>query len=341
MRRRIDIRFLLLFMLLCATTAFSQTATITKTGTTAASFLKLGVGARAVGMGAAFTSVADDISAIYWNPAGLARMKTNEAVFNHIDWIADIKYDMAAAALTIEGIGTLGISFTAMNVGEMDVTTTSFPEGTGEKFTAGGTLINLSYARNLTDLFSIGFNAKLIRESIWNMSAQAFSIDIGTMYTAPIFNGITIGASISNFGPKMKLEGRDNVFLVKTGASNDNIINGTYELDSYDLPLLFRVGISTNAVQSENTRVTLAVDAVHPNDNTEYLNSGIEYSWANIISVRGGWKSAFERGTEQGLTFGAGVQYEVSSQLNFILDYAYQDFGRLKSVNYFSFGLRF
>lgn len=331
-------------LFLCAffvTQAFSQQAALTKTGTTAASFLKIGVGARPIAMGGAYTAVANDISAIYWNPAGTGRMTTGEAVFHHIDWIADIKYDNAAFAVVVEELGTIGISFTSLNVGEIEVTTTADPEGTGEKYTAGATLMSISYGKNLTDKFSIGFTAKYVREHLWNMNAQSFAIDFGTLYTAPILNGFHIGASMSNFGPKMMLEGRDNKILVHTGAGNQNIIDGEYALDGYDLPLLFRVGISTDAIKDDNTRITLAVDAVHPNDNTEYVNSGIEYSWANIVSLRGGWKSAFERGTEQGLTFGGGIQYSVSPQLNFSADYAYQEFGRLKPVHYFSFGLKF
>ncbi|MFA5833216.1 MAG: PorV/PorQ family protein [Bacteroidota bacterium] len=328
-------------LMVIVSTLFSQQAVLTKTGTTAASFLKIGAGARAIAMGGAFTAVSNDLSSAYWNPSGLARMNNSEAAFNHIDWIADIKYDNAAVAFLIDGVGTLSAGFTSLNVGEIEVTTTTDPEGTGEKYTAGGTLMGLSFGKNLTDKFSIGFTLKYIREFLWNMNAQTFAFDFGTLYTAPVLNGVTIGASMSNFGPKMKLNGRDNKILVRTGAGDQNIIDGEYALDEYDLPLIFRVGIATDAVNAENNRLTIAVDAIHPNDNTEYVNSGIEYCWANIVSIRGGWKSAFERGSEQGLTFGGGVQYSLTPQLNFMVDYAYQNFGRLKPVHYFSFGLRF
>ena len=125
-------------LFLIASLAAAQTSpTITKTGTTAASFLKIGVGARSVAMGGAYTAVANDVSSIYWNPAGLASMGGSQAIFNHVNWIADVQYDVAAAALQVEGFGTIGASFASMNVGEMDVTTVSEPEGTGERFTAG------------------------------------------------------------------------------------------------------------------------------------------------------------------------------------------------------------
>ncbi len=338
MKKNFHLNFILCF---CVSMVFSQNVTITKTGTTAASFLKIGVGARSIGMGGAYTAVANDLSAIYWNPAGLGRLSAPEAAFNHIDWIADVKYDAASTAILIDDVGTIGLSFTTMDVGEMEVTTTELPEGTGERFSAGGTMIGLSFGKNLTDRFSFGMNVKYVREDIWNMRSQTVALDIGTLYTADILNGLNIGASMSNFGSKMRLFGRDNRVLIKTGSGEQNIVNAEYELGSYDLPLIFRVGLATDMMKGENNRLTVAVDAVHPNDNTEYMNSGLEYSWAEIVSIRGGWKSAFERGSEQGLTLGIGLQYSLSAPINFVIDYAYQDFGRLKEVHYFSFGLKF
>jgi opacity protein-like surface antigen len=328
-------------IVLCCSPLFGQSAVITKTGTTAAQFLKIGIGARSIGMGGAYTAVSDDISALYWNPAGLARMGGGEAAFNHVNWVADVQYDAAAASVVIDGLGTLAIGFSATNVGDMDVTTTAMPEGTGELFTAGGTAMNLGFARNLTDKFSIGFSFKYIHEYIWNETANSVALDIGTMYTAPVFNGLRIGASMSNFGPKMRMEGRDALQLITTGAGGENIVNAQYEMGQFDLPLMFRVGISTDAIHDDNSRLTLAVDAVHPNDNTEYVNSGVEYMWAHLVSVRAGYKSAFERGSEQGLTLGGGLEYAVSTSLSLVADYAYQDFGRLKAVHYFSVSVHY
>jgi long-subunit fatty acid transport protein len=330
-------------LLFSASLAFGQAAAITKTGTTAASFLKIATGARSIGMGGAFTAVADDISSMYWNPAGLARMKTGEASFNHVNWIADINYDVASAALLLEGIGAIGVSVGSLSMGEMEITTTSQPEGTGEMFSAGGTMVSISYARNLTNQFSIGFTGKYVREHIWNESASSLALDIGTWYVAPIFNGLRIGASMANFGPKMRLEGRDVGRLFKTtdNPSNPTVVNSFLEMDYFDLPLSFRVGLSTDIIKNENSRLTIAADAVHPNDNTESVNSGAEYTWQNMLSLRLGWKSAFERDGEQGLTAGAGLAYDLAPSLGFMLDYAYQDFGRLKAVHFFSVGVKF
>ncbi len=85
----------------------------------------------------------------------------------------------------------------------------------------------------------------------------------------------------------------------------------------------------------------LAVDSVHPNDNTEYLNTGAEYGWNDILFVRAGWKSLFERDTEQGWTLGAGFHYRIVGSVKVKVDYAYQDFGRLSDVQYLSLAVVF
>lgn len=316
-------------------------SSLNKTGTTAAQFLKIGVGPRAIGMGGAFTASANDINAMYWNPAGLSRMNAKEAYFNHVDWILDVKMDYAGFAMDVSDLGTLGAFISVLTMDDMTVRTLQQPEGTGELFSAGSIVIGVSYARNLTDEFSIGFNAKYIGEHIWNESAKSFALDIGTQYIIPFLNEFRLGASISNFGPKMKMAGRDIIQVTTVGAGDGNRINTDLQLDEFELPLLFRIGVAVDAIKSMDNRLTLAADAIHPNDNSEYVNAGFEYTWNEIFFLRGGYKSLFEQDGEQGLTFGAGINYRIFDTFKIKFDYAYQDFGRLKSVQYISLGVRF
>jgi opacity protein-like surface antigen len=316
-------------------------SSLNKTGTTAAQFLKIGIGPRAIGMGGAFTASANDINAMYWNPAGLSRMYSKEAYFNHVDWVMDVKLDYAGFALDVADIGTLGAFISVISMDDMPVRTLEQPEGTGELFSAGSIVIGLSYARNLTEEFSIGFNAKYVGENIWNESAKTFALDIGTQYVIPFLNEFRLGASISNFGPKMKMEGRDVLITTTVGAGEGNLINTDLQLDEFDLPLLFRIGLAVDAIKTAENRLTLAVDAVHPNDNSEYINTGLEYTWNEIFFIRGGYKSLFEEDGEQGLTVGAGINYRFFDSFKIKFDYAYQDFGRLKNVQYISLGVRF
>ena len=314
-----------------------------KTGTTASQFLKIGVGPRAIAMGSAFTATSDDITAMYWNPSGLASINSNQASFSHVNWIADINYDFAALATNVPGFGTLGAFVSVLSTNDMLVRTIEKPEGTGELFGYNTLAIGLSYARNLTDKFSIGFNAKYLSENLWHMNSSGFALDIGTLYKIPMFEKeFRIAASISNFGTKMKLSGRDILSVKRVGSGNSpNLINTDVQLDSYDLPLLFRIGIAADLIKSSSNRITVGVDAIHPNDHTEYINSGLEYAWNEIIFLRAGYNSLFEKDTEKGLTFGFGLNYRIVDLIKLKVDYAYEDFGRLNNIQYFSVGIEF
>jgi opacity protein-like surface antigen len=329
------------FLLVGAMVSSAHAQDLTKTGTTAAAFSKVGVGARPIGMGGAFTATADDITAIYWNPGGLASTYGSEAYFNHVNWFADVRVDFAGFSTRLSDFGVLGVFVTVMGMDEMAVRTIEMPEGTGELFNAGGLIIGLSYARNLTEQFSLGANAKYIREYIWNSTASGIAFDVGTLYRIPVLNELRLGASVSNFGTKMRMEGRDNVTVTESGGGNANLINTEIQLDEFDLPLLFRIGVAVDAIRGETFRLTAAVDAVHPNDNTEYLNTGFEFAWNEILFLRAGVKSLLERDTEQGFTLGAGLNYRVVGSVRLAFDYAYQDWGRLTNVHYLGFGVKF
>lgn len=333
---------LIVFILLVATIQmFAQD--ISKAGITAAQFLKIGIGPRAIGMGAAYTATADDLSAIHWNPAGVAKNEANEVYFNHTNWIADVSNDFAAISSYIPGVGTIGaFIIVSKSIDGEVVRTIENPEGTGELFDAGGMSLGLTFARNLTDNFSIGFNAKYIQESVWHMKAEGFAFDMGVLYKIDVLNELRLAASVANFGTKMQLDGRDILEIKSVGeGSGGNLINTKIEIDSYDLPLLFRVGVAADVIKERSHRITLAVDAIHPNDHTEYINVGTEFAWNEILFARVGYKSLFEKDTEQGLTFGVGINYKLVNVVNVMIDYAYQDFGRFNNVHYLSLGFKF
>jgi len=330
---------LLLFMILFPAVIIGQT----KVGSTAAPFLNIGIGPRAVSMGGAFVATANDVTAMYWNPAGASRTNSNGAGFAHTRWFADINFNWAGAMLQLGDAGTLGLHLTYLDYGKMEVTTMREPDGTGEMFSAHDMSFALTYAFNLTDRFSIGANFKYISQSIWNTSADAFAVDIGTLFISDIY-GLRIGANISNFGTEMRLKGKDLLVLVDLHpdqyGNNDQIL-AELRTDSYPLPLIFKVGIAMDVIDNPMHKITLAVDALHPNDNAETINVGMEYTFNEFISFRAGYKSLFLDNSEEGLTLGVGLKYDFSPSLGIFVDYAYQDFGVLEYTQHFSVGIRF
>ncbi|RPI03601.1 MAG: PorV/PorQ family protein [Calditrichaeota bacterium] len=316
---------------------------VTKVGTTAAGFLNIDVGARAIGMGGAYVSVSDDAMSMYWNAAGIARIQGAQAVFTHNKWLADIAYNYAGFAMNLGNVGTLGVNAQFMTMDKMERTTIMEPDGTGELFNAGSYAFGLAYGRNLTDRFSIGFNFKYLREEIYHSNASGIAFDIGTLFDTQ-YNGLKIGMSITNYGTKMQMSGRD--MLIQTDidpsiSGNNHNINANLSTDQFDLPLMFRVGLSMDVLKGiGNSNLILAVDALHPNDDVESVNLGAEYVYGKMFALRGGYKTLFARDSEQGICFGAGFHWNVSG-MKLMIDYAYQDFGVLKEIQMFSVALGF
>ena len=152
---------------------------VSKRGTTAANFLEIGVGAKAIGMGGAFTALANDPSAMFWNVGGISKIGRTSLYFNHSEWIAETNFDFVAGVFPINETVTIGVSLTALNMADMEVTTVLEPEGTGQMFDAGDYAFGLAVALNLTERFSIGITPKYIHQYIWDMEAGGFAVDLG------------------------------------------------------------------------------------------------------------------------------------------------------------------
>ena len=321
---------------------YQQVESVNRVGTTAAQFLKITAGARPVGMGGAYTALSDDILSVFWNPGGLSRVIGNgEAIFNHSEWLAETDYDIGAFSLNLGRYGSVGAHIVSFRTPDELVRTVELPEGTGQTWDANMVSLGVSYALNLTDRFSIGLTGKYIQEKIFNAVARGGAVDLGILYDTPLKN-LTLGASITNFGTKMKMDGRD-IFITHDPVREPGAVDevpGQYRMDSYDIPLNLRFGLSYRAIQSEYIQFVAAVDGVQPNDNSEYLNVGAELGVRNIVFLRTGYKSLFMENSEQGLTFGAGIRYDVVGS-SFKFDFGWADYGRLKNVQFVSFAIRY
>jgi long-subunit fatty acid transport protein len=285
-----------------------------KVGTAGAQFLELGVSARAVAMGEAFVALADDASAVYYNPAGLTQLYDREVLFTHLDYPAEISYEFVALAYPLYDFGgTLGFGMYMLNAGEINETTYEYPEGTGRTFGAREYAIGLSYGRNLTDRFSVGVTLKFIDELYESERASGWSADVGTSYDTG-FRNFRISMVITNFGPDMK-------FLT----------------ESHPLPINFKFGGVINVLDGTTHKATFALEGWHPSDNLEKYNAGLEYSYADRYFLRFGEKFNYDL---SGLSVGGGLKLEVQS-LKLRLDYAYRDLGLLTDAHRFSVALIF
>ncbi len=339
-------KYIKLFSILILVVQFvfiNQIAAQSKTGTTIGQFLKIEPSSRITGMGNAGTSLSGEASSSYFNPASLGRLQRSDVQFTNNQWLADISYNYAIVALKIQSIGTFSLQATALNSGEIDVRTVEFEKGTGEKYTVTNFSLGIGYGLMLTDRVSVGMQINYINESIWHSSLTTFGLNFGVQYEVQE-GGLTLGASVSNFGPRAGYNGRD----LYIDYDNNTDINGDNDklpaelrTDKYSLPTVFRVGVSYPFLFGKSHKVTIAADAVHPNDNYEKVNVGAEWEMFGALSLRAGYRDLFLTNSEGGLVFGAGAIYEFMPGYNVHFDYAYADYGRLEQAHRFTIGIQF
>ncbi len=324
-------------------------------GTTAANFLEIGYGTAGSGMGDAFVSVARDLSSIYWNPAGLAYMEQSEAQFIYQPWIADINTAFTGVGLVLPRIGTFSLGLIYVGYGDMDVTTVEMQNGTGESFTANDFAVTFSFGRRLADWFALGGSGKYISSKIWHTNASAMALDLGVLVNTNFFSpteqrkdGMTIGMSIANYGTKMRYDGMDllqPIDILPYEQGNYSDVPGQFRLESWELPLIFRIGVSVNPIVLGQHRLTLAVDALHPNNNSESVNIGAQYQLKipsmGDIYFRGGYKALFMPQSEYGFSFGGGFLLQMMHNAGLKFDYAYRGVGILGKMHCYTIGFIF
>lgn len=326
-----------------------------RVGTTAAEFLCVGYGPAGVAMGDAYVSLANDLTSVYWNPAGLSFMDQSQVMFTFQPWLVGINTYFTATGLSLPRIGNFALGLVGVNYGKMEVTTVEMQQGTGENFDASDYAFSLTYGRRLANWFGFGASAKYVRSSIWHVNASAFAVDLGVLIRTPFFslsgdenNGLRIGMSLSNYGTRMTFRGVDlmrSVDIAPTQAGNYKDSKVFFATDDWELPLIFRFGLSVMPLVTGRQRVTLSVDALHVNNNSESVNLGGEYmvSAAGVgkVFLRGGYRALFMVDSEFGPTFGVGVLKEMFGNRGVQFDYAYRDIGLLGYVNSFSVNVMF
>ena len=292
-----------------------------RVGISTAEFLKIGVGGRASAMGDAFVAVANDASALYWNPAGLSQFKDDQLLFSHNMWVVDINHDFVGAVYHMDETNTFGVSFTSLSMQDMPVTTEFQPFGTGNYFSFGDIALAVTYSRKMTEQFSFGGTVRYIEETLDKLKMRGVMIDLGTYYWTGL--GTTrFAVAVSNFGNQLAPDGQV-VLIGKRSVS---------QWQAFSPPTVFRICFALEPYQDDINKVTASIQLNHPNDNSENLSTGVEYSWNNTFFLRGGYKFNVD---EQNYSFGAGVYIPVSIA-NVTVDYAYSNFVRLGTAHRFS-----
>jgi hypothetical protein len=329
-------------LLLAAMLAASVVSAQSNAGTTVGQFLLIEPSGRLSAMGNAGVTADGEVLAAYYNPAALGVLRTSDVQFTHAPWLADITYDHAALALVLPRFGTVLATVTALRSGDIEVRTVEQPLGTGELYSVQNLALGLGYGRAITDRFAAGVQVSYVRETIWNSALDAFGVNFGMRYQLTD-GGAILGASLSNLGTRGRFDGIDLAIRYDPdpdASGTNSALPGVARTDQYALPVLFRVGVSMPVRVSLDQRLTLALDAHQPGDNTESVSVGAEWSYRELLMLRAGYQNFFQDELEGGITAGGGVRYAAAGvRLRF--DYSWNAFGRLGNAQRFTLGVGF
>lgn len=242
-------------------------------------FLKIGVGARAMGMGSAYVAIADDPTALHWNPAGLASAHEGiRLTAMHNDWLDDFRQEYAAASLPL-GPGTFGASFTGFYTSELerrDETGTL----TGH-FGFNDIAATFGYGVNLAPGAAAGLAVRYVRELIADENASSFAFDLGGRYEVRS-TGLSIGAAVQNIGGEAK-----------------------FTAESFPLPRTIRGGAAyrreIKALQGTGLISTEFRKALGEDGR---FHLGGEYAYHDWLALRAGTKFGYD---DQDVSFGLGI----------------------------------
>jgi hypothetical protein len=315
--------------MLFAANAHAQSLGSQRVGTSAGSFLKIAIGARGTAMGGAFVAVADDPTAVAWNPAGLAYARRPSVTGNSTRWPTDVNYDHVVGVRPLgEGTGALAVHIGSLRADILE-TTEYDPLGTGRTLTYSDWFAGVAYGRLFTDRLAIGLGGRVFHEdlghSVGGPSATDVSFDVGSIYAIG-WRNVRLGMSITNFGPPLSPSG---TFVAPGGVQSD--------YGSYSLPTIFKFGVADDLLATHDLRLTGDFELNHPADAVESFHLGGELLLRNLLALRGGYDFTSDL---PGLALGAGFRGSTGPVYT-LLDYAYRDGGDLGPVHVLSLGVNF
>lgn len=335
MRTTLPWMLIVLSGLLILTTGDLLAGEFRNVGQSGANFLQIPVDAEGAALANSNVAMAVGAEGLYWNPAAISLGDGTEIILSTVDWFLDAR--IAHAGITHNfghEIGAMGMSVTALTMGEMEITTEYEPDGTGQYFDAGDLALGLTYARAFTDRFNFGASVKWVYEYIWEASTSQFAFDFGSLYRTDFYN-MRLGMSISNFGGILEMSGDpiDDKLAQEAALGEENNPREERLAEEYSLPQYFNFGLAIDPYENEDHRITAAAAVNDPNDNQTRISFGTEYAFQETFMFRLGYKLFYD---EQRFSLGAGFKFKVSGN-EAAVDYAFSEFGILEDIHFLTF----
>lgn len=316
-----------------------------RTGTGGAAQLLIPVGPRGIAMGESNVATSFGVEALFWNPAGVAKLNGSAGLmFSHMSYIADIGVEYGAVSANFEGFGIVSLSIKSLSIGEIAVTTTQNPDGTGDTFTPQMLTAGLSYSRQLTERISVGLTANLVTETLGEVSASGVAFNVGVIYdNLADVNGLSIGIVMKNIGPQMQYDGSG--LLTEAEVSSYNRPPGFLKIESapFELPSTFEIGLGYKPVLDEMNSLQISGAFQNNNFSGDEYKIGAEYGYNNTFFARVGYQMAPQLESANylyGFTAGAGINYQLEG-IALRVDYAFREAQYFDGNHIFALSLGF
>ncbi len=316
-----------------------------KLGQTGMQFLTVPVNPRAAALGGAITAAEwGGAVSLFYNPATMTNMQsTGDIFFAQNQWIADINYNQAGAAFRpADGrFGAIGFTFTSVDYGSIQETVRADNEsgymdlGT---YTPTAMAIGVGYARALTNIFDVGGQIKYVTQSLGE-SPMAIETDPETNEVNYRREGNSVNTLAFDFGVVYRTGFKSLILAMNVRNFSQEV---TYRREEFELPLVFQIGVSMDmfdlaSMNNDMHSLYLGVDASHPRSYAEQIKIGAEYVFAEILSLRAGYKAPTDEPE-----FNAGIGLKKGfGDMEFRLDYGYTSFGVFGDINRLGVGFSF
>ena len=295
-------------------------------GTSGAQFLRIPVGARSVAMSKAFTALATDGSALFWNAAGIMRTPGRTNYFaSHSKYTADIDLDYLSFHRRGQNYG-FGLSLGVLRSGDILRTDEFHQRGTGQYFNANQFVLGATLGRAMTDRFSIGGTVKYYQENLDEYQVKAVLADLGILYLVGL-GDLKVGFSVKNFGSDLKPGGTPP-------AMPDGFVPSV-DFQKFPAPTEGTFGAAKTWHLSQKIGLVTAADFNHPSGNQESFRFGTELGLREMLYLRGGYETGRVEG---GWSTGFGLQFKKKRFL-LRLDYAYSNMGAFGIIHHVSIDL--
>ncbi len=313
-------------------------------GTAAGTQLLVPVGARDLGMGGADLATTQGLDAIYWNPAGLAKMNYRAAAqFSTMQIFNDVKVNYFAIGAGAGRFGSIGITLKTISFGDIPVTTNEDYDGiAGQTYSPTFFTLGLTYSRLLTESILVGVTGKLVSESVPRASASSLAFDIGLQYyNLGQIDGLNFGIVVKNIGTNMQYSGPG--LLDRTVDNLGRVYFKDRPTISNQLPAAVELGISYKRAINEQNSLTVSGLFQNNNFENDCFKFGAEYVFNNLFFLRGGYLHNVNTDSKDVLytfTAGAGIYYKFGGT-NLMFDYAFRNSQYFDGNNLFSLTLGF